>query len=289
MSPTIAICSAQALPATSIPEWVHLLPAGQVRTVDGRGPYTVSDMTALCAASMAGGKLALDENHATDLAAPKGLSAPARGWIVALQARRDGIWGKVEWTPEGRKLVPGYRGISPVIRHDKQSGRIDAILRASLTNTPNLSGLVTLHSEAAQDVRKWLIDTLSITPEGDMNLAGKEATRFLRDAAREAMEPDGTLSAADHDMIARLGSDPATYLATKMAEPSGVPGFRDDLARRLGVPLPAQNETILQALVGSLNESGISYVDLHSATERRCSAAEQSVMRLLGIDALRRE
>ncbi|MGY6517055.1 phage protease, partial [Vibrio parahaemolyticus] len=79
-----------------------------------------------------------------------GLSAPARGWIVALQARRDGIWGKVEWTPEGRKLVPGYRGISPVIRHDKQSGRIDAILRASLTNTPNLSGLVTLHSEAAQ-------------------------------------------------------------------------------------------------------------------------------------------
>ncbi len=289
MSPTIAICSAQALPATSIPEWVHLLPAGQVRTVDGRGPYTVANATALCAASMAGGKLALDENHATDLAAPKGLSAPARGWIVALQARQDGIWGKVVWTPEGRRLVPGYRGISPVIRHDKSSGRIDAILRASLTNTPNLSGLVSLHSQAPQDVRKWLIDTLSITPEGDMNLAGKEATEFLRDAAREAMGPDGTLSAADHDMIARLGGNPEAYLATKEAEQSGVPGFREGLARRLGVPLPAPNETILQSLVASLNESGISYVDLHSASERRCSAAEQSVMRLLGIDALRRE
>lgn len=291
MSPTIAICSAQALPATSIPEWVHLLPAGQVRTVDGRGPYTVSDMTALCAASMAGGKLALDENHSTDKAAPLGLSAPARGWIVALQARPNGIWGKVEWTPEGRQLVPGYRGISPVIRHDKSSGRIDAILRASLTNTPNLSGLVALHSQAPQDVRKWLIDTLSITPEGDMNLAGKEATGFLEDAAREAMGPDGTLSAADHDMIARLGIDPAAYLATKTkdAEQNGVPGFREGLARRLGVPLSATNETILQSLVQSLNKSGASYVDLHSATERRCSAAEQSVMRLLGIDALRRE
>ena len=76
--------------------------------------------------------------------------------------------------------MPGYRGISPVIQHDKQSGRIAAILRASLTNTPNLSGLVTLHSQAPQYVRKWLIDTLSIEPEGEMNLAGKEATRFLR-------------------------------------------------------------------------------------------------------------
>ena len=103
------------------------------------------------------------------------------------------------------------------------------------------------------------------------------------------MGADGTLSAADHDMIARLGSDPATYLATKTADQSGVPGFREGLACRLGVPLPATNETILQSLVKSLNESGASYVDLHSATERRCSAAEQSVMRLLGIDALRRE
>ncbi|MCD9150122.1 phage protease [Pseudophaeobacter sp. MA21411-1] len=36
--------------------------------------------------------------------APKGLPAPARGWITATQARNDGIWGRVEWT--GTTLFP---------------------------------------------------------------------------------------------------------------------------------------------------------------------------------------
>lgn len=164
-----ALCAAIDIKGDEAPEWVHLLPAGQVRTVDGRGPYTVADVTALCAASMAGGKLALDENHSTDKAAPLGLSAPARGWIVDLQARQDGVWGKVDWTPEGRTLVAGYRGISPVIRHDKRSGRIDAILRASLTNTPNLTGLTSLHSTEMinMDFRALLIEALGLDSDAD--------------------------------------------------------------------------------------------------------------------------
>ncbi|MGG8896324.1 phage protease, partial [Escherichia coli] len=80
-----------------MPEWINLLPAGAARTVDGRGPYTVASMAALIAASLQDGqKLPLDENHATDKGAVLGLPAPARGWIVALEAREDGLWGKVE-------------------------------------------------------------------------------------------------------------------------------------------------------------------------------------------------
>ena len=58
--------------------------------------------------------------------------APARGWIVELQGRQDGIWGKVEWTATGRDLVAGkaYRGISPVIEH-RPDNSIIAIRRAS--------------------------------------------------------------------------------------------------------------------------------------------------------------
>jgi len=100
------------------PEWVHLLPAGAVETVDRRGPYRVTDGEKLIAASFAQSpRLPIDENHATDLAAPKGQPAPARGWITALEARADGIWGKVEWTEAGRQLVEdrAYRGLSPVI------------------------------------------------------------------------------------------------------------------------------------------------------------------------------
>lgn len=143
-----ALCAAIGLaPANDAPEWVHLLPAGEVLTHDGRGPYRVADAAALIAVSLPNGsKLALDENHSTDLAAPKGLPAPARGWIVELQHRADGLWGRVEWTPEGRPLARAYRGISPVIAH-KADGTITAVLRASLTNTPNLTGLRSMHSE----------------------------------------------------------------------------------------------------------------------------------------------
>lgn len=150
---TIALCSAINLPAISggvgAPEWVHLLPVGEIRTGDGRGPYRVDDITRLVAASLpAGERLPIDENHATDLAAPRGEPAPARGWIVELQARQDGVWGRVEWTDAGRDLVSGraYRGISPAIVHEPD-GRVTAILRASLVNRPNLRGLTTLHQE----------------------------------------------------------------------------------------------------------------------------------------------
>lgn len=149
MADSIALCSAVALPATGgVPEWVHIIPAGQVRTIDGRGPYTVPNMVALAAASLAAGdKLPIDENHATDKGAALGLPAPARGWIVALEARSDGLWGKVDWTGSGRKLMleKAYSGISPVLVHDR-ANVVARLLRASLTNTPNLQGLTTLHS-----------------------------------------------------------------------------------------------------------------------------------------------
>lgn len=149
-SPDVALCTAIGLAGgDNAPDWVHLLPAGTIRTADGRGPYRYADAARLIGNSLAADeRLVIDENHSTDLAAPKGLPAPAVGWVVELQARADGIWGKVEWTEDGRRLVSSraYRGLSPVIAHDK-AGNIDALLRASLVNKPNLRGLKTLHQE----------------------------------------------------------------------------------------------------------------------------------------------
>jgi len=166
LAPNLAMCSALNLPTSGeAPAWVHLLPAGAViRTADGRGPYRLTDAQALVTASLqAGERLVLDENHSTDLAAPQGLSAPAMGWIVELQSRADGIWGKVEWTEDGKRLVAGraYRGISPVIAHDK-SGAIVAILRASLVNKPNLKGLTTLHQENDMTLLKRILEALGL-------------------------------------------------------------------------------------------------------------------------------
>lgn len=169
---SIALCSAIAIAASDdAPEWLHLLPAGEIFTNDGRGPYRAGDMVALMAASLKDGeKLVLDENHATDLAGPRGEEAPARAWIVELQHRQDGIWGRPEWTPAaiGRKIWNEYRGVSPVILHRKD-GTIDAVLRASLTNKPNFRGLTALHSEGtdSMDFRAWLIEALGLDSGAD--------------------------------------------------------------------------------------------------------------------------
>lgn len=140
-----ALCAAISIDTAAIdegrgaPEWLHMLPAGEARTHDGRGPYRVADVPALLAASMAaaGGRMVVCENHATDLAAPRGEAAPARGWITELQGRVDGVWGRVDWTDDGRRMVEAkeYRGISPVIAH-AADGTVTALLRATLTNTP---------------------------------------------------------------------------------------------------------------------------------------------------------
>lgn len=133
-------------------EWIMLLPidaAGLVPTKDGRGPYRVADPAKLAASALSAhsGRIPIDENHATDLAAPEGRPAPARGWVTTMDVRADGIYGKVEWSTPGATLMAerAYRFISPVLICDALYNVLD-MPRASLTNTPNLRGMAALNS-----------------------------------------------------------------------------------------------------------------------------------------------
>jgi phage I-like protein len=130
-------------PTSSAPEWIKLIPSGTFRGRDGRGPYTLTDTESVISGSLAGtldAGLPIDYDHATDLAAPEGRPAPAAGWITALEARDGAIWGQVEWTEQGTTALATreYRYISPVFEHD-EDGNIVRILRAALTNNPNLN------------------------------------------------------------------------------------------------------------------------------------------------------
>lgn len=141
-------------------QWVHLVPAGVFVGMDGRGPYDASDTEGIILNSRdAAGrrKLVIDYNHATDLARREGGAAPAAGWIVGLQGREDGVWGLVEWTPAARQHLAGqeYRYLSPALLHNS-NGRVTHVLRASLTNTPNLDQLTALFSEEDQMDEEFL-------------------------------------------------------------------------------------------------------------------------------------
>jgi phage I-like protein len=156
--------------ASAVPEWIQLLPAGIFRGIDGRGPYRVKDPEAVIRASLvknagAAMNLPVDENHATDHAMKSGVPSPARGWIDRMEIRDGSIWGHVDWTPSGIALMSekSYRGISPVFVHLKD-GTVTRILRAALTNTPNIGELATLHSALSAEERKALPDEMFAVP-----------------------------------------------------------------------------------------------------------------------------
>jgi len=148
----IALAAAQDLTPTdgAAPEWVHLMPAGRVdgAPVQGKGPWTNDNPQAVVTASMASGgrPLPIDYDHAIDLTIGTGAPARAAGWITSMEARADGVWGKVEWTEAGGKAVAQkeWRFISPVFTYGRKDGEVIRILRASLTNNPAIPQLTAL-------------------------------------------------------------------------------------------------------------------------------------------------
>lgn len=219
----IAMMAAMALPAgDGVPSTIHLLPAGPtLLTGDARGPYRLDDAEAVIAASFAErDRIEIDVNHATYLAAPRGGEAPAVGWITAMHARDDGIWGDVEWTEAGRALVAGraYRGISPVLRHEAKTKRVTAILNASLVNRPNLKGLVTLHMETPMN---WLYELLGL-PEGATEEELRAAVAARVEARAPAMQAEVVALQAQVAEIGTAlglpeGADPAALVAAAQA------------------------------------------------------------------------
>jgi len=140
----------------ALPSSIELIPAGAlIQGRDGRA-WKNSNPRKLALNSMARlSRLVIDENHATDLSAPKGGASPAMGWMTALRACADGsIRADVEWTKRGKAAVLNreYSFISPVFLHDSK-GEITTVLRAALTNSPNLQ-LPALNCEQQQNTQE---------------------------------------------------------------------------------------------------------------------------------------
>ncbi len=134
----------------SLPEWVELVPAGEVVIGRDRRSWINPTPDEVVAAFEANGAdLPIDWEHATELKAPEGKKAPAAGWIKEMEVREGAIWGRTEWTPDGADDVVNkrYRYISPVFIFTTQERRILAITSAGLTNQPNLFLTALNHQE----------------------------------------------------------------------------------------------------------------------------------------------
>jgi phage I-like protein len=179
------------------PSSVELIPAGAlIQGRDGR-KWKNSQPHKVALNSMARlSRLVIDENHATDLAAPKGGASPAMGWMTNLRAVEGGsIHADVEWTKRGEQAVLNkeYSFISPVFLHDEQ-GEITVVLRAALTNSPNLS-LPALNSEKNSELTHYQEDSMNKELCAALGLSETAAEAEVI-AAVQALQSKAALNAA---------------------------------------------------------------------------------------------
>ena len=214
-APASATASGES--AATAPEWIELLPAGVFYGRDGRGPFRLDDPATVIDSTIAmqmNAGLPIDYDHATDFGAPEGRPAPAAGWIRELEVRGDAVWGRVEWTARAASSIVAreYRYVSPVFQFDPKDGSVTRLLRAGLTNNPNLhlTAIAASHTAAAstKDERmefptQELRELLNL--EGGATVAEIVAkVRELRAAADSAVSSAATEAHAH---------DPAHYVA----------------------------------------------------------------------------
>ena len=143
---------AMALPQNGIPEWLPLVTDGEI--LKGRDGRTFKNPGASIIAknqAIHGVDAVIDEEHSTELKAPRGESAPAFGWIREYREVGGEFQGKVEWTPKGIAALENkeYRYYSPAFRLSLPSRVIQFVKSVGLTNSPNLQ-LPALNHEMPQ-------------------------------------------------------------------------------------------------------------------------------------------
>lgn len=190
---------------TETPEWLEIIPAGIFTGRDGRRFKNINPNQAINNMIERDVDIPLDIEHATEVRAPQGQSAPAQSWIDAkpenFEIRDGAVWGRVNWNSAGLNLIQQdeYRYYSPAFYVDPNN-QVDIIGVKSIgfTNTPNLSltalnneenpdmdlsqlaALLGLNSEASLDVIIGAVNTLKNEKQVALNSAKTpDATKFI--------------------------------------------------------------------------------------------------------------
>lgn len=154
---SIATCDRE-IGAGSVPEWVHLLPLGEIKARDGRRFRLSNPANILAKFQQNAVDLPIDYEHQNDREERGAGPFPAAGWIKELDIRSDGLWGRVEWTARASELIGSreYRYLSPTFFFEKQSREINRIKGAGLVHSP------ALHLKALASESEGKDDTMSL-------------------------------------------------------------------------------------------------------------------------------
>lgn len=143
----------------TIPKEIELIPSEEIFTgFDGRVFKAIDKQAIISKTNSKLKYIVIDENHKIDYTAGTGQSTEAMGWMHDFFVKEDNsVWALVEWTESGYAKIKSkeYKYISPVYEVDK-NGNIISILRAAITNNPNLR-LTALNNKQNEFAEKQLL------------------------------------------------------------------------------------------------------------------------------------
>lgn len=253
----------QAAEAKRGPEWIKVAPRGAFTARDGRKFAT--DPEAL-AARFAADKvdLPIDVDHATTRKAIFGDPAPAVGWIKELQARADGLYGRVDWLDEGIRILStrSHRYISPTLAGDgpamwvhsaalvaAPAASMPAVASADLSTTPEpkpmlkaIAAALGLSEDAADTSCLSAISALKLRIDPAVHQQALDQVKTLS-AALEANKAESHKKAVDallEDALTKKKISPAQREKYEplCATPEGLSHVKD-LIETLGAGLAA--------------------------------------------------
>jgi phage I-like protein len=246
----------------SLPEWIRVLPLGKVELADHREPFTVdpeSLRSVVAAFQDRGIDLVIDYEHQS----LNGERAPAAGWIKDLQARDDGLWARVDWTPQAQEYLAQreYRYFSPVLQLDPKTRRPLSLMHVGLTNIPAINHLPPL-------VARW---------GGEAEVASELAPEELRlGAPLQATEPVKEKSKMVEKLKCLLG-------LTSEAKAGAVCGKALEAFKELSTILDLPDDATVAQLKGAVEAQKASAAHLLRAQEEvqalKTRLVEETAMR----------
>lgn len=196
-----AVQASDLAPDGTVPEWVNILPVGKIEGRDGRNFDLPNPAIVIDAFAANGADLPVDYEHQADNPQAKASGPiPAAGWIKGLKATAESVFARIDWTDRARAMIAAkeYRFISPVIRYNKETRQVGAIIGAGLVHRPNLF-LTALSSQEAAPAAQ----TVPAAPEDTPGEAD-----FVRQLAKQIGLPE---TAPAEEVLASVGKLLASF------------------------------------------------------------------------------
>lgn len=202
-----------------VPDWIRIFPSGWVETTKYPRFLCDDESMNLVIADFEdrGVDIVVDYEHQT----LSGGKAPAAGWIKELEARPDGLWGRVEWTKEAAGYLKNreYRYHSPVFWTRDSDQRVVELLQVSLTNSPatkHQDPLINKNKGGNEmDFFKLVLQALGLTGEQDetkvlgvLKAARESAGRVIQALGLKPETGPNEIETAVRELKAKADSPP---------------------------------------------------------------------------------